>query len=122
MAVSWSAVFAGSVVMAGVSLILIPIGAGLGFTAASALHFHDYSAMPGATGAAMVWTSLVSGAGSRMYVRVEEGPDVAGTHLLSSAVLLLGLSMLVGAFIAAVAAVAGGHLRDEHGPGTQPPI
>lgn len=169
-AIAWSAIWAGTVVAAGVSLILLALGSGFGlavaspwpgvgakpetFTAGAAiwlvvtqwvaslfggyiagrtrtrwnsLHtdevfFRDTVHGLLAWALATVSLTLVAILASSLWAGVAVPPDAplsreaadAAREMADKAAIVTGISLLVGAFIASVAAAFGGHLRDEH--------
>ena len=167
-AASWGAIFAGAVVAVATSLILLTLGAGLGFAALSpwpgqgvagstftitgaiwlivtqwlsaamggyitgrlrhrwlATHTHEVFFRDTAHGlvtwavatiavAAVAAGSLSSIAGGATRSAGGAAIASAGNATAAETAIFTALAMLIGAFIASVAAVIGGHLRDEH--------
>jgi hypothetical protein len=154
-AVSWSAIMAGAVVAAAVTMILLLLGTGLGF-ATSAIwlivtqwlsaavggylagrlrtrwigtHTHEVFFRDTAHGlvtwaaatvlvaaavvAAALVASLAAGGSREVVASAAAAPELAD-KAAAQAAIYTALSMLVGAFIASVAAALGGRLRDEH--------
>ena len=167
-AASWGAIFAGAVVAVATSLILLTLGAGLGFAAMSpwpgqgvagstftisaaiwlivtqwlsaamggyitgrlrhrwlATHTHEVFFRDTAHGlvtwavatiavAAVAAGSLSSIAGVAARSAGGAATASAGNAAAAETAIFTALAMLIGAFIASVAAAIGGHLRDEH--------
>jgi hypothetical protein len=167
-AASWGAIFAGAVVAVATSLILLTLGAGLGFAAISswpgqgvagsiftitgaiwlivtqwisaamggyitgrlrhrwlATHTHEVFFRDTAHGlvtwavatiavAAVAAGSLSSIAGGATRSAGGAATASAGSAAAAETAIFTALAMLIGAFIASVAAAIGGHLRDEH--------
>ena len=167
-AASWGAIFAGAVVAVATSLILLTLGAGLGFAAIStwpgqgvagptltiagaiwlivtqwlsaamggyitgrlrhrwlATHTHEVFFRDTAHGlvtwavatiavAAVAAGSLSSIAGGATHSAGAAATAVTGNATAAETAIFTALAMLIGAFIASVAAAIGGHLRDEH--------
>lgn len=159
-AASWGAIFAGAVVAVAISVILLVLGAGLGFASISVW---PGLGVPGSTFtiAGVIWLivtqwlsaaiggyiagrlrhrwlathahevffrdtahGLVTWAVATMAVAATAAITAGATHSLapiavdakeaSQTAIYTALAMLIGAFIASVAAAIGGHLRDEH--------
>ena len=167
-AASWGAIFAGAVVAVATSLILLTLGAGLGFAAMSpwpgqgvagstftiaaaiwlivtqwlsaamggyitgrlrhrwlATHTHEVFFRDTAHGlvtwavatiavAAVAAGSLSSITGVATRSAGGVATASAGNATAAETAIFTALAMLIGAFIASVAAAIGGHLRDEH--------
>src|ERR1700722_5780369 len=167
-AASWGAIFAGAVVAVATSLILLTLGAGLGFAAMSpwpgqgvagstftisaaiwlivtqwlsaamggyitgrlrhrwlATHTHEVFFRDTAHGlvtwavatiavAAVAAGSLSSIAGVAARSAGGAATVSAGNATAAETAIFTALAMLIGAFIASVAAAIGGHLRDEN--------
>ncbi|HEX7930214.1 MAG TPA: hypothetical protein VF470_04835 [Sphingomicrobium sp.] len=169
-AIAWSAIWAGAIVAAGVSLILLALGSGFGlavispwpgvgpkaetFTAGAAIWLvvtqwvsslfggyvagrtrtrwnslhtdevffrdtvHGLLTWALATVAlalvAILASSLAAGASAPTEVPVSREAADAARAIAAKAAIVTGVSLLIGAFIASVAAAFGGHLRDEH--------
>lgn len=169
-AVAWSAIWAGTAVAIGITLIMLTLGSGFGLSAASpwpgvGASPTDFTVVAGIWLIVMQWISSLFGGyiAGRMRTRwtslhtdevffrdtahglltwatatiVVAGVALLGTALTSAAVspadahasreavdaargaaarfaLFTGIAMVVGAFIASVAAVIGGRLRDKH--------
>jgi hypothetical protein len=167
-AVSWGAIFAGAVVAVATSLILLALGAGLGYASMSvwpglgaagssftiagviwlivtqwfsaaiggyiagrlrhrwlATHVHEVFFRDTAHGlvtwavATLAVAAVTAGslsslvAGATRSTTLMTDAHVAGSTA-SEAAIYTALAMLIGAFIASVAAAIGGRLRDEH--------
>ena len=139
-AVSCAAILAGSGVAAAVSLLLVALGAGLGFASLSPWSAEGPSATT-FTVMTAIWLILVQWIASGMggYLTGRLRTKWAGTHThevffrdtahgfitwaevadaarksASAASIFTALSMLIGAFIASVAAALGGRERDQH--------
>lgn len=169
-AVAWSAIWAGAIVAAGVSLILLALGSGFGlavispwpgvgakaetFTAGAAIWLvvtqwisslfggyvagrtrtrwnqlhtdevffrdtvHGLLTWALATVAlgivAILASSLAAAATPPADVALSREAAEAARQVAAKAAIVTGVSLLIGAFIASVAAAFGGHLRDEH--------
>lgn len=169
-AIAWSAIWAGAIVAAGISLILLALGSGFGlavispwpgvgpkaetFSAGAAIWLvitqwisslfggyvvgrtrtrwnnlhtdevffrdtvHGLLTWALATVAlalvAILATSLAAGAAAPADVPASREAVEAARQLAAKAAIVTGVSLLIGAFIASVAAAFGGHLRDEH--------
>jgi hypothetical protein len=169
-AVAWSAVWAGTVVAIGVTLIMLTLGSGFGLSAASpwpgvGASPTEFTVVAGIWLIVMQWISSLFGGyvAGRMRTRwtslhtdelffrdtahglltwatatiIVAGVAMLGTTLTGAAVapadphvsretvdaareaaakfaMFTGIAMVVGAFIASVAAVIGGRLRDKH--------
>jgi hypothetical protein len=169
-AIAWSAIWAGAIVAAGVSLILLSLGSGFGLAVASPWPGVGPKAETFSVGAAiwlvvtqwvsslfggyvagrtrtrwnnlhtdevffrdtvhglLTWalatvalaiiailaSSLAAGAATPSEVPLSREAADAARQIAAKAAIVTGVSLLIGAFIASVAAAFGGHLRDEH--------